>query len=1392
MGASLPEITADIFIDGSGFTISGDSQYRIFVVGGGAHVVIDRLTLANGSGDWDGGALLVHGDSELTVTNSIFSNNSTVHAGGAILVRDSEAIIFSSSFYNNSAEWGGAIHVWDSGTLTANNVTFDGNITDSRGSAVDIRSQSAALTDVRFFNNHGGTHVVIASSEASVTINCYFELSDNSPNTLDPDVIFTNSDCVGNVGAQSQSEPASAPAEVVVSGELTVGGSCSLADAISAANEDRAVGGCPAGEGADTIALTADITLSTELPPIESEIMLEGGGHAISGDDRYRIFIVGESGVMTIKGATLRNGNVRDGSAALRCVQDRNVSDKWGGAICNVGRLSIRDSVISNSSAQNGGAVFSQNELSVTDSKFSGNTAAYGGAIFNWGELSVTGSEFRDNSGHVANAEGGAIYNFEGRLSIVDSLFSGNRAPVGGALFSDGELSVTGSVFGNNGADGNGGAIASEGELLVTDSVFDGNAAFRSGGAIVGTGEVSVSGSVFNGNSARGGGAIASGHKLSVTDSKFSGNSAAGEGGAIDSFGELSVTGSEFAGNSADRGGAILFDGDKANVAGSTFSDNSPEDCVGVECVSVPGGGRTATTSAQQDSSATLESAPPGAIIVVEGELPALEAQTETVIIQPAVTCPAANLLSGSHAVRLGSSDIYSDLRTGPSTEREAFARIHGGTIVYILAGPVTADNYYWYQARTVDESEPEQGWVAYGPVIHPNCRTFFEFYDAPSPTVLAIHAAQEDEELNGNIIVDDTCNLRQAITAANEDREVGDCEQGNGADVIVLERDAGGCLASGRGSGPLVVSSDITLLGRQYSIENTCGIRVNSGSLSLTKVTLDGTELRVEDNAKLTVDKSVFLSDLISNSGTLNIDTTQFSGVAIENYGELTVENSTLMPSSSNYVYSGGSQRRSRDLIRNDGGTLEVSGTQFVGSEEIGIEAIVNLSDGTADISNSTFTNFRNFSIGAQGAAVRNYGELHFDGCTFSRNHSGDRGGAIFNSSEPGVEVTIKNCLFEDNEAKWGGAIFNDVTSGHIQIEGTTFVGNKAHKAGGAIRNLANITIVDSVFLNNHGPDVDAVWGELGREIALEAFIKVSIYLLEKKTSWALLGPIGWAGTGYSVGRILYSGAAGNGTGGAISNRHHATIHKSHFAGNATVHGGAIHGIGSLELEDSSFYYNYSASGGAVEGKGDSATMLIKRGTFVGNHAGEAGGAILAENGSNLALYDSEFRNNESNHVGGAIYLASGSHEIRNSDFIQSGARWFGPALYVTKTAVLSAFDIELIDNRSPRPILGNQSTDHCTIPIDHAVYCEIPETRWGGPFLDTENPLDALSNPQNQLIPNRVDQLRRTDGSIGQNSIGNTNIQCRNGAASASFVSYSPRNYCMAETGGVSDLEA
>jgi hypothetical protein len=44
---------------------------------------------------------------------------------------------------------------------------------------------------------------------------------------------------------------------------ITVSGSCTLVDAISAANSDTATGGCAAGSGADTIILSDNVTLTS-------------------------------------------------------------------------------------------------------------------------------------------------------------------------------------------------------------------------------------------------------------------------------------------------------------------------------------------------------------------------------------------------------------------------------------------------------------------------------------------------------------------------------------------------------------------------------------------------------------------------------------------------------------------------------------------------------------------------------------------------------------------------------------------------------------------------------------------------------------------------------------------------------------------------------------------------------------------------------------------------------------------------------------------------------------------------------------------------------------------------------------------------------------------------
>jgi len=52
--------------------------------------------------------------------------------------------------------------------------------------------------------------------------------------------------------------------------DIELSDTCSLADAITAANTDKAVGECQAGDGADNINLSGDLTLEAALPHITS------------------------------------------------------------------------------------------------------------------------------------------------------------------------------------------------------------------------------------------------------------------------------------------------------------------------------------------------------------------------------------------------------------------------------------------------------------------------------------------------------------------------------------------------------------------------------------------------------------------------------------------------------------------------------------------------------------------------------------------------------------------------------------------------------------------------------------------------------------------------------------------------------------------------------------------------------------------------------------------------------------------------------------------------------------------------------------------------------------------------------------------------------------------
>ena len=341
-------------------------------------------------------------------------------------------------------------------------------------------------------------------------------------------------------------------ASSVHAADIAVDADCSLADAIIAANRDRAEGDCPAGRGADTITLTQDITLKDELPAITSDITIEGNGYTISGDNRHRIFY-NNGGALTINNLTMTKGYVE------------------GELITNA------DESLKNASANPiGGAIVNwEGTLTISSSSFSGNSAEYyGGAIYNNGELSISDSVFSDN---LADEDGGAIHN-SGELSISDSNFSDNLAGLtGNVIYNNGELSITSSAFSDN----VGNAVENRGELSIVNSTFSHNSAWA-GGAISNNpgGELSIISSTFSHNLAWTGGAIhnSGSGELNISGSTFSHNSADVDGGAIFNDGELSIVNSTFSHNSADIGGAIKNSGwGNLHISGSTFSGNSAE-----------------------------------------------------------------------------------------------------------------------------------------------------------------------------------------------------------------------------------------------------------------------------------------------------------------------------------------------------------------------------------------------------------------------------------------------------------------------------------------------------------------------------------------------------------------------------------------------------------------------------------------------------------------------------------------------------------------------------------------------------------------------------------------------------------------------------------------------
>ena len=290
-----------------------------------------------------------------------------------------------------------------------------------------------------------------------------------------------------------------------------------------------------------------------------------------------------------------------------------------------------------------------------------------------------------------------------------------------------------------------------------------------------------------------------------------------------------------------------------------------------------------------------------------------------------------------------------------------------------------------------------------------------------------------------------------------------------------------------------------------------------------------------------------------------------------------------------------------------------------------------------TGDFSENTATATSTEGKG-YGGAIYNVGTMNVGG-TFTGNKATNKGGAIYNS---GTLNIADGMLFEDNNANFGGAIWNEqgATLSFANTKLVEFKHNVAGNAGGAIYNAGVIDKISHVsFQKNEGKFGGAInnsnligknqGGYIG-EISNSSFI-------DNNAGTNQGGAIRNQGRIDKIADVLFSGNR-SGNGGALNNGTWGSVVGSitdvEFSGNIAEggegQGGAIVNAGNIALiDDSEFNSNRAdVKGGAIANVAPQdtdgtaiATITLKDTDFTGNKAGEQGGAIYNDERGNIVL---------------------------------------------------------------------------------------------------------------------------------------------------------------------------
>ncbi len=1264
-------------------------------------IKITNSKFINNSADVEGGAIdinTLNGNPKVTISGSKFINNSAPLGGAILNIKD--LTVKGSTFINNTPN------------TIFNGVGAGGNLNLNIRTFTDLQNAIGLVTGTLTLNQN----IAMTAKEAANFTN---GITINKDITIDGKGHTIDAKNLGRIFSIGEGFTVTLTNATLINGRADKGGaiyndgSLTLSDVKLSDNAADSYGGAVFNNGhlvvSDSVFDSNDIVN-------RGSASVDYGGAAIYNWYDGTLTVSGSNFTNNIKnyknGDNLVGAITTIGNATVIGSNFVNNSGRWGGAISATGaelrknsstltvsntifkdnsalyagavyiwgsNYNIADCVFDNNTAfgkgnmtpnnNNGGAlVVSQvsrfNEPitgTISGSKFTNNKAQYGGAAyFNKGFVTITDSVFENN---VATAEGGAVDFSHASVkdlvvSINNSSFVGNKAPVAGAIFTNVDSKITNSNFINNSAAKIGGAICNVNDLTVENSKFVNNTPQ----AIHNSKELHLGIETFTDLQNAIGlvdGILTLDSDIAMTDDEAAGfvggvainkdividgkghTISAEDLGRIFSIGEgftVTLTNATLINGRADKGGAIYNDG-SLTLSDVKLSDNAADSYGGA----VFNNGHLVVSDSVFDSNDIVNR---GSASVDYGG------------------AAIYNWYDGTLTV--SGSNFTNNIKNYKNGDRlvGAVATIGDATI---------SDSYFVNNAGRWGGAISASGYLIAGDDVNTLTVSGSTFKENGGLYGAGIFVAGSDFTVSDCVFDKNTAFGKGNMTPNNN----------NGAAIVVTD--------TGKDITGAITGSNFTNNKAQYG----GAIYICEGNIAISDSLFENNSADVEGGA---IDiNTVNGNPEVSISGSKFINNSASYGGAIVNVKDLTVRNTEFVNNTPdaifNYVGFGGNLdlgiENFTDLQNAIGlvtGTLTLNQNVVMTDDEAAnfvngviinkniridgkghtIDAknlgrIFEIDGGFAvTLTNVTLTN-GNATV---GGAIYNFGNLDLVHVNFV-NNTAKYGGAIMNYA---YGLVLDDSTFTNNTAKIGGAIYNSADC--FVVGNSTFANNTATSNGGVIFNYGiGFVVGNSTFVNNSAADgAGAILnGGRGFVVGNSTFVN--------NTATSKGGAIYNYGIGFVVGNSTFANNTAEDAGAVYNEGDNSVVGNSTFVNNtATSIGGAIINNGKLVVDNSAFEDNAANYyGGAIFNRDD---LQVTNSAFDGNdilvrniramdNVDHGGAAIYNWKNGKLDISKSNFTNNIKNYKNGNLLVGAvatiGDATISDSYFVNNSGRWGG-----------------------------------------------------------------------------------------------------------------------------------